>query len=237
MAGTYPTHFAVELLHSFASVFDRLREQGLLTPYLTLEQLTAPLNAGQKELVRQILELKPEDYGVHTPFIGLEPVPAGLVLVVDQIYTEHGEQKMLGEKYVPAHVHEAFKKMNEAFASAHPGRALLIESAYRSPASQVITFINWCTKAYDGDIGKTIRHASPPAYSQHTSASKTAIDIKNIDGSPLDDDLDAFKTTVEYAWLCKHAQEFGFYESWPEGNEFGMRAEPWHWQYRGAGNS
>jgi zinc D-Ala-D-Ala carboxypeptidase len=41
-----------------------------------------------------------------------------------------------------------------------------------------------------------------------------------------------FKDTVEYAWLGRHAGEFCFHESWPEGSEFGMRAEPWHWQCR-----
>jgi hypothetical protein len=40
-------------------------------------------------------------------------------------------------------------------------------------------------------------------YSQHTMASKTAIDFKNVDGSPSGDNP-----------------------------EFGMRAGPWHWQYR-----
>lgn len=44
-----------------------------------------------------------------------------------------------------------------------------------------------------------------------------------------------FKDTVEYAWLRRHGAEFGFHESWQEGNDFGMRAEPWHWQYRPAG--
>jgi LAS superfamily LD-carboxypeptidase LdcB len=76
------------------------------------------------------------------------------------------------------------------------------------------------------------RHASPPAYSQHTIASKAAIDFKNVDGSPSDTDPGDFAYTAEYAWLREHAVQFQFYESWPPGNEFGMRAEPWHWQYR-----
>ena len=82
------------------------------------------------------------------------------------------------------------------------------------------------------DIAKTIRHASPPRYSQHTIASKAAIDFMNIGGSPASGNLEGFKDTVEYAWLRQHGDEFSFYESWPEGNEYGMRAEPWHWQYR-----
>ena len=36
----------------------------------------------------------------------------------------------------------------------------------------------------------------------------------------------------QYAWLRENAARYRFYESWPPGNEFGMRAEPWHWQHR-----
>jgi hypothetical protein len=56
--------------------------------------------------------------------------------------------------------------------------------------------------------------------------------FKNVDGSPSDTDPGDFACTAEYAWLREHAVHFQFYESWPPGNEFGMRAEPWHWQYR-----
>jgi hypothetical protein len=44
-----------------------------------------------------------------------------------------------------------------------------------------------------------------------------------------------FKETAEYAWLRQQANAFAFHESWLEGNDYGMRAEPWHWQYLGAG--
>lgn len=69
-------------------------------------------------------------------------------------------------------------------------------------------------------------------YTALNDASKAAIDFKNVDGSPSDTDPGDFAYTAEYAWLREHAARFRFYESWPPGNEFGMRAEPWHWQYR-----
>ena len=179
------------------------------------------------------MNLNPLDYGVNTPFAGnLEPVPADLVKVSGQRYTEHGEQKTLSEKYVPRHIFAAYARMNDTFMAEHKNRKLLIQSCYRSPAYQIAVFINWLISAYGGDIAATIRHASPPRYSQHTIASKAAIDFRNVDGSPSSGNPDDFKGTIEYAWLCQHGNEFSFYESWPEGNEFGMRAEPWHWQYR-----
>jgi LAS superfamily LD-carboxypeptidase LdcB len=178
------------------------------------------------------LNLKPHDYGVSTPYAGdLEPVPSDLVRISGQQYTEHGEPKTLGSKYVPRHIFAAYVRMNNAVTAEYPDRQLLVQSCYRSPAYQIVVFTDWLISGYHGDIAQTIRHASPPNYSQHTIASKAAIDFKNV-GSPSADDPGDFKDTMEYAWLRQHGTEFSFYESWPEGNEFGMRAEPWHWQYR-----
>jgi len=229
--------FNEEILRTFPATFDSLEEQGVLTPVVTLDGLKPFLSADQQAIVDQVMNLRPRDYGVMTPYAGdLEPVPADLVQVGGQQYTERGERKVLGEKYVPRHVYESYVRMNEVFMTDHCGRRLLIQSCYRSPAYQVVVFINWLINGYDGDIARTIRHASPPRYSQHTIASKAAIDFRNIDGSPSSDHPEDFRETVEYAWLCRHGAEFSFYESWPEGNEFGMRAEPWHWQHRATGD-
>lgn len=233
MATTPPKTLDLDTLKSFAIRFENLKADGLLTHALTFEQLNDALDEKQQEVVQQILALRPSDYGVGTPFVGLEPVPADLVVVSGQKYTDASGIQIIGDKLVPHHIHESFVRMNKAFRIDYPDRALLIESCYRSPAAQVVAFINWCSSAYGGDVTKTIRHASPPAYSQHTNASKAAIDVKTVDGSPSNDHPEDFKETVEYKWLRKNASKFGFYESWLVGNEFGMRAEPWHWQFRG----
>lgn len=227
--------FNQTVLETFPGTFNQLKEQGLLTPTITLEKLKASVNAEQRAVIEQILALKPQDYGVKTPYAGdLEPVPEDLVVMSGQQYVENGIPKTLDDKYVPRHIFEAYRRMNDSFMADHPNRKLLILACYRSPAYQVVVFINWLINGYQGDIAKTIRHASPPNYSQHTIASKAAIDFKTIDGSPSDNNPEDFKATVEYAWLRQHANSFGFYESWQEGNEFGMRAEPWHWQFRGS---
>lgn len=224
--------FDDEVLKTFPSAFDLLKKQGVLTPTITLDTLKVHLSVEQQAIVEQILKLDPKGYDVHTPYAGdLEPVPDDLVKVSGQKYTENGEQKTLDDKYVPHHIFEAYTRMNEKFMTEHPGRALLVGACYRSPAYQIVVFINWLIDGYDSDIAKTIRHASPPTYSQHTIASKGAIDFKTVDGLPSDESPEDFKGTVEYAWLRQHAGEFNFHESWLEGNEFGMRAEPWHWQY------
>jgi LAS superfamily LD-carboxypeptidase LdcB len=225
--------FDESTLQTFPAAFESLERQGILTPTVTLDRLKSSLNTDQQVIVDQIINLKPGDYGVDTPYAGdLEPVPADLVKVSGQQYTEKGERKTLGDKYVPRPIFAAYARMNDAFRAESPGRALLIGSCYRSPAYQIVVFINWLINGYAGDIAKTIRHASPPNYSQHTIASRAAIDFKNVDGSPSSDNPEDFKYTLECAWLRRRGRDFGFYESWTEGNEFGMRAEPWHWQYR-----
>ncbi len=196
--------FDEALLSRFLARLDQLEADRVLTPVITLDRLREFLDDGQRDLVEQIIRLRPGDYGVETPYAGdLEP-----------------------------HVFEKYTALNDAFADEHPGRQLLIQSCYRSPACQVAVFVGWLAARYQGDIGQAIRHVSPPAYSQHTIASKAAIDFKNVDGSPSDTSPGDFAYTAEYAWLRQHAARFRFQESWLPGNEFGMGAEPWHWQYR-----
>lgn len=228
------TSFDDSVLQTFPDTFNDLRQHGVLTPIITIDGLKVSLSPQQQKIVNQILELDPKDYGVNTPYAGeLEPVPDDLVKVSGQQYTEDGEQKTLEDKYIPRHVFEAYTQMNEKFMSEIQGRKLLVGACYRSPAYQVVVFINWLINGYHGDIAKTIRHASPPTYSQHTIASKAAIDFKTVDGKPSDNHPEDFKGTVEYTWLRQNAGNFDFYESWLAGNKFGMRAEPWHWQYLG----
>ncbi|MBQ6019090.1 MAG: M15 family metallopeptidase [Clostridia bacterium] len=47
---------------------------------------------------------------------------------------------------------------------------------------------------------------------------------------------DNFYTTPEYAWLCAHAEEYGFILRYPKDKQFITKVEyePWHWRYVGA---
>ncbi len=77
------------VLDTFAATFASLKEQGILTPIVTLDNLKAGLTTDQQNIVDQIMDLKPIDYGVRTPYAGdLEPVPGDLVKVSDQQYQE-----------------------------------------------------------------------------------------------------------------------------------------------------
>lgn len=230
--------FDKDALRSLQVTLASLKEQGTLTPLMTLEALKKSVNAVQRQIIEQVIKLNPRDYNVDLPYAGdLEPVPTDLEVVRNQHYFNGANRKVLDDVYVPRHIYENYLRMNDVFKSVCADRSLLIGACYRSPAYQVVVFINWLTNTYDGDVSQAIRHVSPPSYSQHTIASKAAIDFQTIDGAPSDHHPEKFRETSEYVWLSERALDFGFFESWPEGNRFGMRAEPWHWQFLGKRNA
>jgi hypothetical protein len=99
--------FDEALLRGFLARLDQLEADRVLTPVITLDRLRELLDDRQRVLVEQVIGLRPGDYGVDTPYAGnLEPVPSDLVTVSGQQYTEHGERRVLGDKYVPRHVFE-----------------------------------------------------------------------------------------------------------------------------------
>ena len=108
---------------------------------------------------------------------------------------------------------------------------LMVESGYRSPAHQAITFLTYLEK-FAFDIKYVASGVALPGYSQHGDPINTAIDVINQGGIPTDEEPELFAHTPEYQWLLDRAADFDFHLSYPKRNEFGVKFEPWHWQYR-----
>ncbi len=72
-----------------------------------------------------------------------------------------------------------------------------------------------------------------PGFSEHHSG--RAIDIGTTGEPPAEE---SFEHTAAFAWLSRHAADFGFRLSYPRDNPHGIVYEPWHWYWRGpaAGN-
>lgn len=68
---------------------------------------------------------------------------------------------------------------------------------------------------------------APPGFSEHHTG--RAIDVSTPGSQSLEVEFDK---TPAYAWLTKHAAEFGYYLSYPEGNTSGYQYEPWHWCFQ-----
>jgi D-alanyl-D-alanine carboxypeptidase len=70
---------------------------------------------------------------------------------------------------------------------------------------------------------------APPGYSEHHTG--RAVDVATP-GSPVLETT--FEQTRAFSWLQKHANNFGFYLSFPQGNASGYQYEPWHWCFSDA---
>lgn len=108
-------------------------------------------------------------------------------------------------------------------AARDDGISLRIISAFRSVERQVEIIQKKL------DMGKSIEEIlmvlAPPGYSEHHTG--RAVDIASSDSS-----LEAsFGDTPAFQWLQAHASKFGFFLSYPAGNQYGYDYEPWHWCY------
>lgn len=110
-------------------------------------------------------------------------------------------------------------------AAQNDGISLFIASAFRSIEQQVdIVRRKLCTGMAIEDI---LAVSAPPGFSEHHTG--RAIDVAVVGGPGLEVEFDQ---TEGFAWLRSYAAEFGYYLSYPIGNEKGYQYEPWHWFYR-----
>lgn len=107
-----------------------------------------------------------------------------------------------------------------AAAARDEGVRLLVDSGYRSAAYQ--------RTIYERRLGAgerfedIVRHTAPPGYSRH--ALGLAVDFHPS--------ASGFQNSDSYRWLRRHAQDYGFHETYHRGNTLGVVWEPWHWEYR-----
>ena len=138
-------------------------------------------------------------------------------LVVVEI-GEHGRKHRL----TPAAA-RAWKSMKAA--AREDGIGLAIVSAFRSFDRQVEIIRR---KIAEGQsVRQILAFSAPPGYSEHHTG--CAVDI----GTEGCDELEEiFEESPAFAWLRKNASGYGYFMSYPRGNKYGYRYEPWHWMYR-----
>ena len=206
---------------------DRSTTKSLAT--LTFEQLDAQLNPAETRVIKQLLSLKPRALGFLGPFVSNEGPPPSLVPLEGQSFIRDDHKVVIVNQYLPRYVWDAFQKMQKAIKE-DLGSTLMVGSGYRSPANQAITFLTYL-EMNDFDIKYVANGVALPGYSQHGDPINTAMDVVNQDGIPTDGEPQLFAKTKEYKWLVENAGRFSFNLSYPEGNEFGVKYEPWHWRF------
>lgn len=133
---------------------------------------------------------------------------------------------------------DAFLQMKDAAAA--DGVTLHLQSGYRSVEYQSNLFNKQIQKWKDAGMNeadatekaKTV--VTPPGCSEHNCG--LAADINSPEYWSLDE---PFKNTNAYAWLCAHAEDYGFILRYPKDKEdiTGIIYEPWHWRYVGVENA
>lgn len=111
-------------------------------------------------------------------------------------------------------------------AAAEADRIVLhLISAYRSIDYQCELIRRKCASGRSLDDILIVNAA--PGYSEHHTG--RAIDVGTLDCPAL---VEAFEETPAFAWLQRHAADFGFKLSYPRGNPSGIAYEPWHWCFQ-----
>jgi D-alanyl-D-alanine carboxypeptidase len=131
-----------------------------------------------------------------------------------------------GTKLVRAVLLDDLAAMKAAWDAA--GLTVIVESGYRSYATQVATFNSWVARV--GYADAVVRSARP-GHSEHQLG--TAIDVTSPGWGGRFGDW--ARETAEGAWMAEHAWEYGFVMSYPWGSQPStcFSYEPWHYRWIG----
>jgi hypothetical protein len=185
----------------------------------------------EKLLLKRMLEIDPRRHGFRGERYGIFPPPRDLVMIRRERIPRTTTHLSSGAHFLPRKVREAYNTMNRAM-TRDIGRRVFVLSGYRSPAYQLVVFLESLTE-HHFDIKKVAKRVALPGYSEHGAPKTQAIDLTTLVLRGKGTSTTAFEKTKEYQWLKKRGGEFGFALSYPRGNTSGVIFEPWHWHYGG----
>jgi len=196
---------------------------------LTWEELLSPLSEEEHRLTDAFRALRADALGATSHYFGAAQIPPDLVPVGLQQIRKDDAITVLDPQHLPREAFEAYTAMMAAM-SQELGKRLLVESGYRSPAYQLYLFLFYLPK-HGYSIRETNRHVALPGYSEHGNPARQAVDFINEDGINGEDHPEEFEGLPEYQWLQQHAEQFGFFLSYPRDNPYHTAFEPWHWHF------
>ncbi|MCM1365400.1 MAG: M15 family metallopeptidase [Faecalibacterium sp.] len=189
----------------------------------TVEQITQKIEAASKSSTtgRIIVDPTQEAWNLVVVNAGRE-IPSGYVPELKEIL---GCGKYLDYRVAP-HYEDMY------YAAKKDGITLTPYSAYRSYERQERNYNNLTNQymtQYNLSKADAAKKAAtvilPPGTSEHNLG--LAMDVCNT--------YDSFANSKEYAWLQKHAHEYGFILRYTKEKQpiTGIVPEPWHWRYVG----
>ena len=127
-----------------------------------------------------------------------------------------------------------YRAANAFFSMQHAmnadGLFLTVRSGFRSYETQRTLFNN---AVRNQGLASAERWIARPGHSEHQTGLAVDILQRGFTGSPLSSAR--FQTTPQFAWLHRHAHDYGFIMRYPGEYEHitGFAFEPWHWRYVG----
>ena len=211
---------------SIAELFRRSLANNRL---VTLDTTKDHLDSRQAQLIDWLFELRPGDFGLDTPFYGLEEVESGSHFIVLSYKTKPPKKAKITQ-YLPKETYLAFSDMHRQFLKENPNRQLIVTSAYRSPAYQALLIFYYAWRQ-DFDLAQVLKRVALPGYSEHGLINSLALDLSDSLEHPDGYDPAEFALSPHFDWLNRHAAQFGFELSYPKNNPQGIDFEPWHWRF------
>lgn len=199
------------------------------------DSLFSIISFPEKRIIEEIFALNPSELGFKGPFQSLDS-PKNLIRIPETQVGEGKMKKNLGIQFLPEQVYNAYYNMNRQMES-EIGKILYVNSGYRSPGRQAYGFLDELTlTSINYSLINAAKWVAYPGYSEHGNPKFTAIDFINsegISGEEPNQDAEDFENTIEYKWLIKNANKFGFYLTYPRNNPYGISFESWHWHWEG----
>ena len=197
---------------------------------LTWEALYESLDAPQQGFLDEFRTLRGQALGATAHYFG-ETEAEDLVPVGTETVLKNGVPTELDPQFLPRPAYDAYQRMMAAMEQDLHKR-LYVESGYRAPAYQLYLFLFYLPK-HGHSIKETNRFVALPGHSEHGNPDRQAIDFINEAAINGEDHPEEFEALEEYRWLQAHAEDFGFFLSYPRDNAEGTAFEPWHWHYEG----
>ncbi|PKM03530.1 MAG: peptidase [Gammaproteobacteria bacterium HGW-Gammaproteobacteria-6] len=193
-----------------------------------------PLSAAQQQALRQLLIATPRQHALslaglrhHLDALGI-PADYGtahqLMAIAEPTRLAHaGADRYQRPLWLLPNAATQWQAMRSAARAQ--GVTLEAISGFRSHAYQLGIFRRKLARGLS--VAEILAVNAAPGFSEHHGG--FAIDI----GTPGEPPAETrFEHSAAFAWLCTHAETFGFHMSYPRDNPHGIVYEPWHWAYR-----
>lgn len=177
---------------------------------------TLSLDRLQSRLQR--LGLDADQYAASTG-LSAEPEPAQLTLA--------GFDRYRRPLWLTAAAARGWRRLQ--IAAAGLGVALDAISGYRSHDYQLGIFERKFARGQS--LPQILQVNAAPGFSEHHSGN--ALDLGSPGQAPAEE---TFEDTAAFAWLSRHAGDYGFRMSYPRNNPHGIVYEPWHWRFHTPSN-